>query len=104
MKAKERKKLWDLYAITNKMGGRCDYTAISPIVMMKYKEALSKVSFAISLIITGEDEETCQRYIDELDALSRWNFGDRYGNISEEEKLVNEKIKLKMNGWTPMSE
>ena len=40
MKAKERNKLWDLYAITNKMGGRADYTAISPIAMMKYNKEL----------------------------------------------------------------
>ena len=104
MKAKERNRLWDLYSITNKMGGRADYTAISPIAMMKYKEALGKVSKVISLIITEEDEEQCQRYINELDALSRWNFGDRNGRISEEEKQVNERIKQIMGGWTPMSD
>jgi hypothetical protein len=104
MKAKERNRLWDLCSITNKMGGRADYTAISPIAMMKYKEALGKVSKVISLIITEEDEEQCQRYINELDALSRWNFGDRNGRISEEEKQVNERIKQIMGGWTPMSD
>ena len=104
MKAKERNKLWDLYAITNKMGGRADYTAISPIAMMKYKEALGKVSKVISFIITGEDEEQCQRYINELDALSRWNFGDRNGRISKEEKQVNERIKQAMGGWTPIND
>lgn len=104
MKAKERNKLWDLYTITNKMGGMGDYTAVSPIAMMKYKEALGKVSIVISLIITGEDDERCQRYINELDALSRWNFGDRNGRISEEEKQINERIKQTMGGWTPMND
>lgn len=104
MKTKERDRLWDLYTITNKMGGRCDYTAVSPITLVKYKEALGKVSTVISLIITGEDDERCQRYINELDALSRWNFGDRHGNISEEERQINERIKQAMGGWTPMND
>ena len=102
MKAKERNKLWDLYSITNKMGGVIDYTAISPIALVKYKEALGKVSKVIFLIITGEDEEQCRRYINELDALSRWNFGDRYGRISEEEKEINDRIKQSLDGWTPL--
>lgn len=104
MTPKECDRLWDLYAITNKMGGRADYTAISPVAMMKYKEALGKVSKVISLIITGEDNERCQRYINELDALSRWNFADRNGRISEEEKQINEHIKQAMGGWTPMND
>ena len=104
MKAKERNRLWDLYAITNKMGGRIDYTAVSPIAMMKYKEALGKVSMVISLIITGEDDERCQRYINELDALSRWNFEDRNGRISEEEQQINKRIKQETGGWTPMND
>jgi hypothetical protein len=103
MTKEERNKLWDLYSITNKMGGACDYTAINPIALIKYKAALTKVSIVISLIINRSDEEKCQRYIDELDALSRWNFGDRNGNISEEEKRVNERIKQKMGGWTPFN-
>lgn len=86
------------------MGGRADYTAISPVAMMKYKEALGKVSTVISLIITGEDDERCQRYINELNALSSWNFGDRNGHISEEEKQLNARIKQKMGGWTPMND
>ena len=104
MTIKERDRLWALYTITNKMGGRSDYTAISPVAMRKYKEALGKVSTVISLIITGEDDERCQRYINELDALSRWNFGDRNGRISEEEKQVNARIKQAMGGWTPMND
>ena len=86
------------------MGGRADYTAVCPIAMMKYKEALGKVSIVLSLIITGEDEERLQRYINELDALSRWNFGDRNGCISEEEERINEQIKQVMGGWTPMND
>lgn len=84
------------------MGGRADYTAVNPIALMKYKEALGKVSAVISLIITGEDDEKCKLYINELDALSRWNFGNRYGRMSEEEKQVNERIKQAMGGWTPV--
>lgn len=104
MRAKERNWLWDLYTITNKMGGRADYTAINPVTLMKYKEALGKVSRIICLIITGENDEQCQRYINELDALSRWNFGDKFGRISEEEKQINARIKQAMGGWSPMDE
>jgi len=104
MKANERNRLWDLYTVTNKMGGRADYTAVSPVALMKYKEALGKVSRVISLIITGEDDEKCKRYINELDALSRWSFCDRNGRISEEEKQANERIKQAMGGWTPMND
>lgn len=104
MNKKEEFTLWTLYAIINKMSGKADNTAISQVALMKYKEALGKVSTVISLIITGEDEEKCQRFINELDALSRWNFGDRYGRITENEKLVNKRIKQKMGGWTPMND
>ena len=104
MNASERDKLWKLYSITNKMGGVADCTAISTVALAKYKQAHSKVSKVISLIITGEDDELCQKYINELDALSRWNFADRNGRITEEEKRVNEHIKTCMNGWTPMSD
>jgi len=103
MKAKELKNLWDLYCITNKIGGTVDYTAINPIAMMKYKQAFTKVSKVIYLTLTEEDDELCMRYIRELDALSRWNFGDKYGNLSEEEKRVNERIKQEMKGWTPIN-
>ena len=88
----------------NRMGGKVDYTAVSQVKMAKYKEALGKVSIIISLIITGEDEERCQRLINELDALSRWNFADRNGRISKEEKQINERIKQVMGGWTPMDD
>ena len=104
MKEKEREQLWTLYDIVNKMGGLADYTAVSPIALMKYKGAHGKVSKVISLIITGEDDARCQQLMNELDALSRWNFGDRYGNLSTEEKNVNEKIKQTMKGWTPFTD
>lgn len=104
MKEKEQEKLWNLYSITNRMGGRVDYTAVSQVKMAKYKEALGKVSIIISLIITGEDEERYQRLINELDALSRWNFADRNGRISKDEKQINERIKQAMGGWTPMDD
>ena len=104
MNAKEQEKLWNLYSITNKLGGKVDYTAVSQMAMAKYKEALGKVSIIISLIITGEDEERCQRLINELEALSRWNFADRNGRISKEEKQINEHIKQAMGGWTPMDD
>ena len=104
MKAEEREKLWSLYDIVNKMGGSADYTAVSPIALMKYKGAHGKVSRVISLIITGEDDARCKQLMNELDALSRWNFGDRYGNLSADEQKVNEKIKQVMNGWTPFND
>lgn len=104
MNKNEQEKLWNLYSITNRMGGKVDYTAVSQVKMAKYKEALGKVSIIISLIITGEDEERCQRLINELDALSRWNFADRNGRISKDEKQINERIKQAMGGWTPMED
>lgn len=104
MNKNEQEKLWNLYSITNRMGGKVDYTAVSQVKMAKYKEALGKVSIIISLIITGEDEERCQRLINELDALSRWNFADRNGRISKDEKQINERIKQAMGGWTPMDD
>ena len=104
MKKEKQEKLWNLYSITNRMGGKVDYTAVSQVKMAKYKEALGKASIIISLIITGEDEERCQRLINELDALSRWNFADRNGRISKDEKQINERIKQAMGGWTPMDD
>ncbi len=104
MKRKEREILWKLYSIVNKLGGKADYTAVSQKALIAYKQAHAKVSIVISLIITGEDDELCQQYINELDALSRWNFGDKYGNISKEEFECNKRIKEVMRGWTPLSD
>lgn len=100
----QQEQLWDLYSILNKMGGRADLTSISTVALAKYKQALGKASRVISLIITQEDNRLCRRLTDELDALSRWNFGDRNGNITKEELLVNENIKQAMGGWSPLTE
>lgn len=101
MNFKQRKKLWKLYSITNKLGGTADYTAISLRTLMAYKKAHEKVSKVIALIVSNEDEDLCQRYINELEALSRWNFGDKNGKISKEEQDINERITKEMKGWTP---
>lgn len=84
------------------MGGFPDMTAVSPIALAKYKEAHMWVSKIIALIISGEDNKRLQQLIVKLDVLSRWNFGDSYGRISEDEKKSNEKLKQLAGGWTPM--
>lgn len=101
MNAKEREQLWRLFDITNKMGGRSDYTAVSRIKLMRYSEAYGKVSKIIALIINNDDEKECKKLLNEMDALSRWNFTDRNGGISDEEVRYNRVLKKRMNGWTP---
>ena len=103
MNTKEKEQLWRLFDITNKMGGRNDYTAVSPIKLMRYSEAYGKVSKIIAHIINNDNEEECEKLLYEMDALSRWNFKDRNGRISDEEVRCNQFLKKRMNGWTPES-
>ena len=102
MKVKDKKRLWRLHDALNRMGGTPDMTAVSQVALVKYKEAHGKASRVISLILTGEDDDLCDRLLSELEALASWNFGDRHGRISDEEVRVNRRITEALGGWTPL--
>ena len=101
MTKKQCKILWEIYSFLNKIGGCPDMTAINPIALMKYKQAHNMVAQCIYLLITEEDNEKLDLLVKQLDILSRWNFGDRNGNISSEEMICNKKLEEILSGWNP---
>lgn len=96
MKKWQRTILWDLYDLTNKMGGVVDLTAVNPTKLCAYSEAHGMVSKIIGYVVNDE-KENAEKFLNELRFIASWNYPDRHGILSDEEKRLNEILLKRKN-------
>lgn len=87
-----------LQYVCNQLGsGVYDMTAVSREALEKYRKAHSRAARAIYYTLFDEDKKAAEQEIRYLEILKKWNFPDRNGNLSDEEKEINEKLQEELN-------
>jgi len=85
--------LEELYSLLNKIGNIGDLTAVNMKRMIACTQANQRASMVLSATFFENDPDKASKYLRELRLLSRWNFPDRYGNLTDEEKQINERLR-----------
>jgi len=78
-------------------GGRYDMTAVSREALEKYRRGHIYVANAIYYTLFDEDKGNAERAIKYLEILKKWNFPDRNGRLSDEEKEINNRLQQELN-------
>lgn len=84
--------LWKLYDLTNRLGGAYDFTAVSQKTLAKKVKCYALVSSIIYHIITKEDKKQCEKLFNKLYYYTHYHYPDKNGNLTDEEKRLNEKL------------
>ena len=92
MKKWQREIIDELYGIETMIGTVGDITAISTRCLIARTQANQQVAKIISATFYEQDKDKAKKLIDELELLRRWNFPDKNGRLSAEEKQLNKKL------------
>ena len=91
MKKWQKEIVDNLYTLTNRIGSLGDLTAVNIKKLIACTKANQHVSTILLATFFEEDKEKAERLVNELELLSRWNFPDKNGCLSDEEKQLNTK-------------
>lgn len=75
-----------LYSVQNKIGALGDLTAVSVKNLLACKQANQQASLILAATFFEEDKEKAETFLKEIELLSRWNFPDKNGRLSDEDK------------------
>lgn len=100
MKKWQREVIDRLFSVQNKIGALCDLTAVNIKNLVACKQANQQASMILSATFFEENKEKAETYLKEIELLACWNFPDKSGRLSDEEKKLNEKLEktAKENG------
>lgn len=87
-----------LVAICNQLGGGVyDGTAIGSEKLEKFRKAHVNVEKVIYYTFFEEEKESSERELRKLEILTAWNFPDRYGRLSDEERKINARLQKELD-------
>lgn len=97
MKKWQREIIERLYSVQTRIGVVCDLTAISIKNLLACKQANQRASLILSATFFEEDKDLAEMYLKEMELLARWNFPDKNGRLSDEEKKLNDNLEKTAN-------
>lgn len=100
MKKWQRNIVDRLVDATNQIGSVSDMTAISTKRLIACTKANMRAYSILVATFYEEDKCKAERLINELELLTKWNFPDKIGRLSNEEKQLNKRLEAiaKENG------
>jgi len=91
MKKWQKEAIGSLYEFTNDVGSVSDLTAIGTKRLTACAKANQQVSLIIAAAFFEQNKEKTEHLLQELELLTHWNFPDKNGGMSDEEKQLNDR-------------
>lgn len=91
MKKWQKEVIGSLYEFTNDVGSVSDLTAIGTKRLTACAKANQQVSLIIAAAFFEQNKDKTEQLLRELELLTHWNFPDKNGRMSDEEKQLNDR-------------